>query len=115
MKNGTLSVAGFGLLVMIAASGVGPVAAASAEQISAQPPMMLAQNEPKKKDETVTQKVKRNVKKAWRNMTGYKFTVGCPAVVELNRNSCTETGKNREDARAKCQSRYALCSVSDAR
>jgi hypothetical protein len=115
MKYGTLSFAGFGLLLVIAASGATPAIAAGAEQMSGQAAIVLAQNESKKKDETVAQKVKRNVKKAWRNMTGYKFTVGCPAVVELNRYSCTETGKNREDARAKCQSRYALCSVSDAR
>lgn len=109
-----LSAAGLGLLVFTVVSATGPAVAAERVQASKASPIVLAQNEPKK-SESVTQKVKRNVKKAWRNLTGYKFEVGCPAVIEVNRYSCTETGKNREDARAKCQSRYALCRVSDAR
>jgi hypothetical protein len=65
----------------------------------------------KKKPETVKQKVKR----IWRNLTGYKFDVACPTFVfALSRTTCTETGKNREDARAKCQSRNVLCQVGDA-
>jgi hypothetical protein len=59
--------------------------------------------------------VKRKVKSAWRNLTGYKFDVGCPIVLPVSRTTCTETGKSREDARAKCQTSHALCSVSDAR
>jgi hypothetical protein len=65
----------------------------------------------KKKPETVKQKVKR----IWRNMTGYKFDVACPAfLITLSRTTCTATGKNREDAREKCQSQHALCEVRDA-
>ncbi len=66
----------------------------------------------KKKPETVKQKVKR----AWRNFTGYKFEVACPAFpIVLSRTTCTETGKNREEARAKCQSRHPFCQIGDAR
>jgi len=66
----------------------------------------------KKKSETVKQKVKR----IWRNMTGYKFDVACPAFpFALSRTTCTATGKNREDARAKCQSQHAFCEIGDAR
>jgi len=66
----------------------------------------------KRKPETVKQKVKR----AWRNLTGYKFDVACPAFpFALSRTTCTATGKNREDARAKCQSQHALCQIGDAR
>jgi len=66
----------------------------------------------KKKSETMKQKVKR----VWRNMTGYKFDVACPAFpFALSRTSCTATGKNREDARAKCQSQHAFCEIRDAR
>jgi hypothetical protein len=101
-----------GLLVMTA--GIHPATAANAARIEGQPPIVLAQNEAKK-SETVTQQVKRKVKRAWRNMTGYKFEVGCPMVLPVSRTTCTETGKNREDARAKCQSRHLLCSVSDAK
>jgi len=103
--------AGLGLLIVTAASHA--AAAANAARIEGQAPIVLAQNEPKK--ETVTHKVKRKVKNAWRSMTGYKFDVGCPVVLPVNRTTCTETGKSREDARAKCQSSHLLCSVSDAR
>jgi hypothetical protein len=66
----------------------------------------------KKKPETVKQKVKR----AWRNLTGYKFDVACPAFpIVLSRTTCTATGKNRENARAKCQSQHLFCDVRDAR
>ena len=66
----------------------------------------------KKKSETVKHKIKR----IWRNMTGYKFDVACPTfTIAFSRTTCTATGKNREDARAKCESQHALCSVRDAR
>jgi hypothetical protein len=110
MKYWAMTAAGLGLLVMMAATAGDPALAANAAQMRGQAPIVLAQNEPKK-SETVTQKVK----KAWRKLTGYKFDVGCPAILPINRYSCTETGKGREDARAKCQSRYALCSVADAK
>ena len=61
-----------------------------------------------KKDGTVKQKVKR----VWRNLTGYKFNVACPT---FHRTTCTETGKSRADARAKCQARHPFCQVADAR
>ncbi|SRR5579872_5959269 len=67
-------------------------------------PVILVQA---KKDETLTQKVKR----AWRNIAGYKFDVNCP--VNMHR-SCAETGKDRNDARSKCIARNPLCWVSDA-
>jgi hypothetical protein len=61
----------------------------------------------KKKSETIKHKVKR----IWRNLTGYKFDVACP----FTRTTCTETGKDREDARAKCQSQHLFCQVGDAK
>jgi hypothetical protein len=65
-----------------------------------------------RKSETLKQKVKR----VWRDLTGYKFAVACPAFpITLSTSTCTETGKNRDAARAKCQSRHAFCRVSDAR
>jgi hypothetical protein len=111
MRTWALGAAGFGLLVLTAASH--PAAAANATRIEGQAPIVLAQNDTKK--ETITHKVKRKVKTAWRKMTGYKFDVGCPVVLPVNRTTCTETGKSRDDARAKCQSTHLLCSVSDAR
>jgi hypothetical protein len=67
-------------------------------------PVILVQA---KKDESLTQKVKR----AWRNIAGYKFDVNCPI---NSHRSCAETGKDRNDARGKCISRNPLCWVSDA-
>jgi hypothetical protein len=65
----------------------------------------------RQKAETVKQKVKR----IWRNLTAYKFDVACPAFTfALTRTSCSANGKNREDARAKCQSQYVLCELRDA-
>lgn len=61
----------------------------------------------KQKPETV----KHAAKRIWRNMTGYKFEVVCL----LSRTTCTETGKNREDARAKCQAQHNFCEIRDAR
>jgi hypothetical protein len=82
--------------------------ALAAGATEAKAPIVLAQNAPKK-DETVTQKVKR----VWKNMTGYKFAVGCPVVLELTKKTCTETGKSRDDARSKCIAANPVCSVKD--
>ncbi len=50
-------------------------------------------------------------KRAWRNLVGYKFDVSCP----FEKRSCAETGKSRDDARAKCIARNPVCWVSDAK
>jgi len=101
-----MAAAGVCLLAMSATSGIDP---ASAAGVSGSP-IVLAQAEPKK-SETIKQKVKR----VWRNWTGYKFAVACPALIPLSHSTCTQTGKNRDDARAKCQSQNVFCSVSDVR
>ena len=62
-----------------------------------------------KKKETVGQKIKR----VWKNWTGYKFCVRCPILTPPTASTCTETGKSRADARAKCQARNQLCYVLD--
>jgi hypothetical protein len=64
----------------------------------------------KRKSETLTQRVKRN----WKNLVGYKFEVACPILIPLNYSTCTETGKDREDARAKCSSKNPFCYVTEA-
>jgi hypothetical protein len=106
MRTWAMAAAGVCLLAMSANAGVNSALAAGASE--AKSPIMLAQNEPKK-DESVNQKVKR----VWKNLTGYKFAVGCPALIELSHKTCTETGKNRDVARSKCVSANPLCSVSD--
>jgi hypothetical protein len=64
----------------------------------------------KRKSETITQRIKN----AWKDLVGYKFDVACPIPIPLTHATCTETGKNREDARAKCASRNSFCYVTDA-
>jgi hypothetical protein len=67
--------------------------------------IVLVQN--KAKNETLKQKAKR----VWRSIAGYKFDVSCP----FEKRTCAETGKSRDDARAKCIARNPLCWVSDAK
>ena len=105
MRYWAMAAAGVCLLAM---SGTNPALAVAATEAKA--PIVLAQADAKK--ETTTEKVKRKVKRAWRNMTGYKFDVGCPVLIPMSHKTCTETGKDVEAARAKCQSANPLCSVT---
>ena len=107
MRYLAIAAAGVCLLAMSTTAGINP---ASAGGISAPAPIVLAQADTKK--ETTTEKVKRKVKNAWKNIAGYKFDVACPALIPLSHSTCTEIGKNREAARAKCQSANPLCSVT---
>jgi hypothetical protein len=86
----------------------GQAAPINATRIDNATPLVLVQD---KKPETTTQKVKRKVKRAWKDLTGYKFTVSCP----FSKTTCTETGKDREEARGKCMSAHPLCAVNDAK
>lgn len=61
-----------------------------------------------KKSETVTQRIKR----AWKDLVGYKFDVSCPF---SSPRICNETGTSRADAHAKCIAQNSGCWVSDAR
>lgn len=101
------------LLAASAPATAAPLSPAGFARVPQLAAIEWAQDKPRK-DETVKEKVKR----VWRNLTGYKFDVACPAFpipFVVNRASCTETGKSRADARAKCQAKYALCQVADAR
>jgi hypothetical protein len=96
---------------LIAANGqtvAGPFSPAGLSRVDGLRLFELARDKPR--SETLTQKVER----AWRDLTGYKFDVSCPAFLALNHSICSETGKSREDARARCQSRNAFCRVADA-
>ncbi len=97
-------------IVIMTAAADAP--ALSLTPLSANAPKSSVQLVQEKRNETLKQKVKR----VWRDWTGYKFDVACPIFpIPLTRTTCTETGKNREDARAKCQARNPFCSVADAR
>ena len=108
MRYGAMTAAGICLLAMSATAGINPASAAGVSKASA--PIVLAQVEPKK--ETLTHKIKRKTKRAWRNLTGYKFDVACPALLRVTHSTCTETG-SRDEAMSKCQSRNLFCSVSE--
>jgi hypothetical protein len=88
------------------------IAATALIAASATAPITVAHAQEKK--ETVTEKVERNVKKAWKSLVGYKFVAACPVFFPVNHYNCTETGKNREEARAKCQAKHPFCGVGDA-
>jgi hypothetical protein len=67
----------------------------------------------KKTDKSDT--IKKRVKRAWKDLTGYKFDIACPGFwLPINQSVCTETGKNRSVARSKCEAQNALCQVRDA-
>ena len=63
------------------------------------------------KSDTVTQRVKR----AWKDLTGYKFNVACPVFFPVNHRTCTETGKDRAEARGKCAAQNQFCLITDAK
>jgi hypothetical protein len=93
-----------GSIGVASAAPLAPASLAGAEDSSA---IVLVQQ----KSDTVTQRVKR----AWKDLTGYKFDVACPIFFPVNRRTCTETGKDRAEARAKCASQNQFCLITDAR
>jgi hypothetical protein len=99
-----------GVLLLAGAIGIAdaaplaPKSVAGADNISA---ITLVQQ----KSDTITQRVKR----AWKDLTGYKFNVGCPIFFPVNQRTCTETGKDRAEARAKCAGQNQFCLISDAK
>jgi hypothetical protein len=106
MRHTKLLAAGI-LLAMVSTNAL---AVSTADRFGNLSSVQLIQD--KQKSETVKEKVKR----IWRDWTSYKFDVGCPAFpIILTHATCSATGKNREEARAKCQSRNPFCLVSDAR
>ena len=109
MRSWALTAAGVCLLAMTMSAGANPAYTTNATGAVGQPAIVLAQAEPKK--ETVTHKVKRKVKSAWRSLTGYKFEVACM----LDHTTCTQTGKDRDEARGKCIAAHPLCIVSDVK
>jgi hypothetical protein len=98
-------------LLLIAASGnAGADVIARAGLSGSGGPSSVQFVQEKRKSETITERVKR----AWKDLVGYKFDVSCPVLIPLSRTTCTETGKDRRDARAKCISRNPFCYVADA-
>ena len=63
-----------------------------------------------KKDETMTQKVKRT----WRRWTSpsHSFCVRCPIPIPLSAKVCTAKGKTVDEARSVCQQQNPICYVN---
>ena len=108
MRHLALLATGAFLIATSGPSVAGPLSPAGLSRVDGLSSIELVRDKPK--SETLTKKVKR----VWRDLTGYKFNVSCPAFLAVNRSTCTETGKSRDDARSKCQSRNAFCWVADA-
>lgn len=70
---------------------------------------MPQNNAAQKKNETITQKVKRT----WRNWTtpSHSFCVRCPIPVPLTAKTCTAKGKTVDEARNSCIQQNPLCYV----
>ena len=110
MRHIALLITGAVFIVMSNPVSATPLSPAGLSRGHDQSAIVLVQAQPKK-EETIKQKVKR----VWRDLTGYKFVASCPAILTLSRTNCTETGKGREEARAKCQSRNPFCAIGDAK
>ncbi len=98
------------LLLIAASANAGADVIARAGLSGSGGPSSVQLVQEKRKSETITARVKR----AWKDLVGYKFDVSCPVLIPLSRTTCTETGKDRRDARAKCISRNPFCYVADA-
>ncbi len=109
MRHLALLAAGVLLITASGNAGAGPVSSAGFSRIDGLSPIEFVQD--KQKSEPLKEKVKR----IWRNMTGYKFNVGCPALLPLSHSTCTETGKNSAEAQAKCQAQNTFCQVTAAK
>lgn len=97
------------LLIAVSSNGfAAPKSPFGVSKIDSPASVQLVQD--KSKNDTV----KKRVKRAWKDLTGYKFDVGCPVILPLSHRTCTETGKNREAAREKCVSANPFCYVTQA-
>ncbi|MBI3703940.1 MAG: hypothetical protein HY244_08865 [Rhizobiales bacterium] len=113
MRHITLLAAGVLLVTASGNAGAGPILPAGLSHRGDLSSIELIQDkrvQEKRKSDTVTQRVKR----AWKNLVGYKFNVACPVLIPLSHTTCTETGKDRGDARAKCASRNPFCYITEA-
>ena len=97
-------------IILVGASGNVNAFPAATPRIDNSSNIQLVQDKPEKSDT-----IKKRVKRAWKDLTGYKFDVACPGFwLPVNQSVCTETGKNRGVARSKCEAQNALCQVREA-
>jgi len=96
--------------LLIAAGGSAGAGSLSPAGLSPAAPSPVEFVQERRQSDTLTKRVKR----AWKDLVGYKFNVSCPIIFPINHRTCTETGKDRAEARAKCRSQNAFCYVSSA-
>ena len=98
-------------IIWVGVSGDAGALPAAKSRIDNSSNIQLVQDKKSDKSDTI----KKRVKRAWKDLTGYKFDVACPGFwLPINQSVCTETGKNRGVARSKCEAQNALCQVRDA-
>ena len=98
-------------IILVGASGNAGALPAAKSRIDNSSNIQLVQEKKPEKSDTI----KKRVKRAWKDLTGYKFDIACPGFwLPINQSVCTETGKNRSVARSKCEAQNALCQVRDA-
>jgi hypothetical protein len=108
MRHLTLLAAG---IILVGASGNAGAFPAAKSRIDNSSNIQLVQDTKSEKSDTL----KNRVKRVWKDLTGYKFDVACPGFwLPANQSICTETGKNRQAARSKCEAQHALCQIRDA-
>jgi hypothetical protein len=108
MRHRTLLAAG---IILVGASGNAGALPAAKSHIDNSSNIQLVQDKKSEKSDTL----KKRVKRAWKDLTGYKFDVACPGFwLPINQSVCTETGKNHDVARSKCEAQHALCQIRDA-
>ena len=98
-------------ILSVGASGNAGALPSAKSRIDNSSMIQLVQDKKSDKSDTI----KNRAKRAWKDLTGYKFDVACPGFwLPINQTVCTETGKNRRVARSKCEAQNALCQVRDA-
>ena len=76
-------------IILVGASGNAGALPAAKFRIDNSSNIQLVQEKPEKSDT-----IKKRVKRAWKDLTGYKFDVACPGFwLPINQSVCTETGK----------------------
>jgi hypothetical protein len=90
-----------GSLVQVSAAPLSSVPAMNAT------PVQLVQD--KKKDETITEKVKRT----WKRWTTPNQTFCARCLIPPRAVTCTVQAKDREAGRSACQQRNPLCAITD--
>ena len=109
MNRLTILIAGAVVIAASSAASAGVVSRPGLSQAGVSSVQTVQYAQAERKD-TVGKRLKRS----WKNLVGYQFNVACPIPIPFSHSTCSETGKSREDARAKCSSRNPFCYVTSA-